>query len=82
MSEPSIAGAAIAGTRPAEGSLAPIFVSVKEAARALSISPWVCYQLLDQKKLEGRYVGRRRLVKVDSIHAFANSLSEYPEKSA
>lgn len=65
-----------------EGRIEPIFVSVKEAARVLSISPWVCYQLLDQGKIESRYQGRRRLVVVNSLRSYADSLSTYPEKSA
>lgn len=62
-----------------EGTLDPIFVSVKEAARVLSISPWVCYQLLDQKKIQSRYQGRRRLVVVDSLREYAKGLKDYPE---
>jgi hypothetical protein len=69
-------------TAVTEGTLDPIFVSVKQAAAALNISPWVCYQLLDQKKIASRYQGRRRLVVVDSLREYAASLPEYPEKSA
>lgn len=65
-----------------EGSLDPIFVSVKQAARALNISPWSCYQLLDAQKIESRYQGRRRLVVVESLRAYAAALPAYPEKSA
>lgn len=68
--------------QPSEGTLPPIFVSVKEAARALNISPWVCYQLLDAKKIDSRYQGRRRLVLVESLREYAKNLPEYPEKSA
>lgn len=66
-----------------EGSIDPIFVSVKQAAQALSLSPWVTYQLLDSGKLRGKYHGRRRLVYVTSIREYADSLSEVPtEESA
>lgn len=67
-----------------EGTIAPIFVSVKEAARALSISPWSCYQLLDKGVIDSRYQGRRRLVVVESLRAYAGSLPTYPttEQSA
>lgn len=56
------------------GTLEPIFVSVKEAARALNISPWSCYQLLDENKIASQYQGRRRLVRIDSLRAYADSL--------
>lgn len=58
----------------AEGNIEPIFVSVKEAARALSVSPWVCYQLLDEGKIDSRYQGRRRLVAVKSLREYAANL--------
>jgi excisionase family DNA binding protein len=56
----------------------PIFVSVKEAAKALGISPWSCYQLLDAKAIESKYLGRRRLVSVASLRQYATSLNDYP----
>lgn len=66
-----------------EGTIDPIFVSVKEAAKALNLSPWVCYQLLDRGAIESRYQGRRRLVLVESLREYANNLPTYPEgKSA
>ena len=58
--------------------LDPIFVSVKEAARALGISPWSCYQLLDSQQIESRYHGRRRLVDVKSLRKYAASLPTFP----
>lgn len=57
----------------------PIFVSVKEAARVLGISPWVCYQLLNEQKIESRYQGRRRLVSVVSLREYAKALPSFPE---
>jgi excisionase family DNA binding protein len=62
----------------AEGSIDPIFVSVKQAARALNISPWACYQLLDAGKIKSQYAGRRRLVRVDSLRAYADALPATP----
>lgn len=62
-------------------SLAPIFVSVKQAAQMLGLSTWVCYQLLDAQKIESRYQGRRRLVVVSSLREYANNLPVYPEAS-
>lgn len=70
------------GSHPS-GTLDPIFVSVKEAARALNISPWSCYQLLDGGHIDSRYVGRRRLVSVDSLRKYAADLpTERPDESA
>lgn len=67
---------------PASGdNLAPIFVSVKQAAQMLAISPWSCYQLLDAQAIESRYQGRRRLVSVESLRKYAAGLPTYPEAS-
>lgn len=57
----------------------PIFISVKEAARLLNLTTWTVYKLLDEKAIESRYEGRRRLVRFASVHAYADSLPEYPE---
>lgn len=68
--------------QPSEGSISPIFVSVKEAAKALNISPWSCYQLLDRRVIDSRYQGRRRLVLVESLREYAKNLPAYPEGKA
>ncbi|WP_163168074.1 helix-turn-helix domain-containing protein [Arthrobacter sp. Alg241-R88] len=52
----------------------PIFVSVKEAARMLGLSPWAIYQKLDQQVIESRYDGRKRLVVVASLREYAANL--------
>lgn len=62
-----------------EATITPIFVSVKQAAQMLAISPWSCYQLLDAQAIESRYHGRRRLVSVESLRAYAASLPTYPD---
>lgn len=62
--------------------LAPIFVSVKEAARMLGISTWVCYQLLDRGDIESRYQGRRRLVNYRSLVEYAERLPSHPPAPA
>ena len=67
----------MAGYNEAEG-IEPIFVSVKEAARVLGVSPWTCYQLLDEQKIESRYQGRRRLVSVVSLREYATTLPAFP----
>lgn len=59
-------------------TIEPIFVSVKQAAQALAISPWVCYQLLDKGAIDSRYVGRRRLVSVESLKRYAADLPTAP----
>jgi excisionase family DNA binding protein len=57
----------------------PIFVSVKEAAHLLNLTTWTVYKLLDEQAIRSQYEGRRRLVRLDSVHAYADSLPEYPE---
>jgi excisionase family DNA binding protein len=52
----------------------PIFVSVKEAAQMLSLTPWSVYKLLDEQKIRSQYAGRKRLVRVDSLNEYADSL--------
>lgn len=44
----------------------------------LGISRWSTYNLLDQQRIESRYLGRRRLVVVESLRAYARSLPQYP----
>lgn len=52
----------------------PIFISVKQAAGVLGISPWSVYQLLDAQVIESRYHGKRRLVRVTSLQEYAEGL--------
>ena len=59
-------------------SLAPIFISVKQAAQMLGISTWSCYQLCDKQLIESRYHGTRRLVVLDSIRQYAADLPTEP----
>lgn len=61
----------------------PIFVSVKQAAHILGLTPWTVYRLCDDKALESQYHGKRRLVRLTSIHSYADSLpAEKPQESA
>jgi hypothetical protein len=62
---------------PAE-SVTPIFVSVKQAADMLAISPWSMYQLLDEGSVKSQYKGRRRLVQVASLKEYADNLPTEP----
>lgn len=64
-----------------DGGLTPIFISVKQAAQMLGISPWSCYQLLDSGAVESRYHGRRRLVRVESLRQYADRLPTVPESA-
>lgn len=59
--------------------LDPIFVSVKEAARILGITPWSVYKLLDQRAIVSQYHGKRRLVRVDSLREYADNLPTTPD---
>lgn len=69
-----IAADAVSGVIASEGPIDPIYTSVKSAARALSISPWVMYKLLDAGEIESRYHGARRLVDVQSLREYARNL--------
>lgn len=61
----------------------PIYVSVKEAARILGVSPWLMYQRLDAQVIESRYEGRKRLVDYASLKAYAAALpSTAPQPEA
>lgn len=61
----------------------PIFVSVKDAAQALSLTPWTVYQLANNGHLESRYHGRRRLIVVESLRKYAAGLPDTaPEPEA
>lgn len=57
-----------------DGTIDPIFVSVAQAAKALNISPWSCYQLLKDQRIRSAKHGTRRLVYVDSLREYADSL--------
>lgn len=57
----------------------PIFVSVKAAAVMLSLTTWSVYKLCDDGELASQYHGRRRLVRLESVKAYADSL---PTESA
>lgn len=60
----------------------PIFISVKDAARLLNLTTWTIYKLLDEQAIASQYQGRRRLVRLESVRTYADSLPEYPAESA
>lgn len=59
---------------PPAAPVAPLFVSTLEAARLLGLSRTHVYELLDRGDIESRRIGRRRLVKVSSLHEFVDRL--------
>lgn len=52
----------------------PIFISVKQAALVLSLTPAYVYELLDAQVIESQYQGRRRLVRLASLRSYADAL--------
>jgi hypothetical protein len=67
---------------PTGATVSPIFVSVKDAARILAISDWSMYALLDEGLVESRYFGRRRLVVLPSLRAYAETLPTSPNEES
>lgn len=63
-------------------SVEPIFVSVKDAARILAVTPWQVYRLLDDDKIDHQYEGRRRLVRLASVRDYADNLPRSRSESA
>lgn len=52
----------------------PITVSVKTAGEMVGLSSWQVRQLLEDGLVVSRYQGRRRLVDVDSLRSYIESL--------
>jgi len=50
----------------------PILLSIEKAAEALSIGRSKAYQLIGEGRLLTVHIGRRRLVRADSVRAIAN----------
>ncbi len=65
----------------ASAKLAPILVTPKEAADALSMSLQTVYLLLDRGELQGRYRNKRRFVLYTSLVEYAEGLPSVPEAS-
>lgn len=53
-----------------------VLMSVTDAAKALGVGRSTAYILMGEGKLVAVKIGSRRLVKVDSIHAYVDALSE------
>lgn len=60
----------------------PLTVTVKQAAELIGVSTWQIYQLLGQDKIEGRYLGRKRLIMYASLKSYVEALPEDPEDAA
>ena len=56
----------------------PITVSVKAASAMLGLSAWQIKQRCDAGLIESRFDGPRRLVVVESLHAYVKSLPTTP----
>jgi excisionase family DNA binding protein len=52
--------------------LKPVLCSVPEAARILGLSRSKTYELIGQRQLVTVTIGRRRLVRIDSIETLAS----------
>lgn len=50
----------------------PLLLTILDAAKALSLGRSKLYQLIGEGRLETVTIGRRRLVRVDSIRALAS----------
>lgn len=57
----------------------PIFISAKQAAAMLNLTPWSVYKLLEDGHIESVYHGRRRLVRLTSVREYADSLPSTAE---
>lgn len=65
------------GITPLEpGQIAPIFVTVDQAARIIGgdTSAWTVYELIKAGQIEARVRGRKRLVVLESLRKYAESL--------
>lgn len=58
------------------GGIEPIFITVKQAAQALALSPGTVYELCYSGDIASRMRGTRRLVSVASVREYAAALPE------
>ena len=58
------------------GALAPIYVTANDAAKILGAgtSPWTIHRLCRIGAIESGFQGKRRMVLLSSLHAYAKSL--------
>lgn len=65
-----------------DSAIPPIFVSVKETARLLNLAPVSVYRLCDSGELVTQYQGKRRLVRFESVKAYADGLPTERESAS
>lgn len=70
----SRATVAVTATDPPLDLVDAVFISTKETARLLGVSRQHVYDLLDEREIESRYIGRRRMVVMASLRAFITAL--------
>lgn len=54
----------------------PVTVTVADACKAIGVGRTVVYELLAAGRLESIHLGRRRLIKTDSIRRLVSGASE------
>lgn len=57
-------------------NLTPVHCNILDAAKLLSVGRSTIYKLMDNGLLESVKIGSRRLVRIESITAYADSLTE------
>jgi hypothetical protein len=58
----------------APSPIEPILCSVRDAAEALSITPWTVRQAIAHGKIEARKIGKRTLPVIASVRAYSAGL--------
>lgn len=53
-----------------------VVLSIKETANILNLGRTSVYHLIKERKLDTIRLGRRRLVKIDSVHRLIEDLSD------
>jgi excisionase family DNA binding protein len=61
-----------------DAPVAPLLYSVPQVAQALAMSRAGVYELLRDGRLPSRYLGSRRYVPADALHAFVDALPDTP----
>lgn len=61
---------------PRKAAIAPLVVTVPEAATALSVSRTVIYQLFNKRELPFVRIAGRTMVPVSALHAFVAATSK------
>ncbi|WP_346324298.1 excisionase family DNA-binding protein [Emcibacter sp. SYSU 3D8] len=70
----SACGITCIGNQPWRNDLQPILCSISEAAKALGLGRSKTYELIAAGRLETVSIGRRRLIRIESVKTFAENL--------